>query len=80
MASLIIEVFENEKPDVTFKIPLLVLQIAAKLIPRKAFQALESEGINIQDVINAAKSGEISGQLIEVVDHKDNERIVISVA
>ncbi|MBS1209403.1 MAG: hypothetical protein H6R19_1801 [Proteobacteria bacterium] len=80
MANLIIETFENEKPEATFKIPLIVLKVAVKLIPQKAFQAMESEGIDIQEVIKAAKSGEISGQIIEIVGHKKNERIIISVA
>ncbi|WP_129212774.1 hypothetical protein [Crenobacter cavernae] len=80
MTSLIIDIFENDKREVTFKIPLLVIRVAAKLIPTKAKQALASEGININEIIEAAKSGEVTGTLLEVLDHKDNERIVISVA
>jgi hypothetical protein len=80
MASLIIDTFKDDKPEATFKIPLAVLTIAAKLIPKRAFQAMEDKGINIEEVIKAAKSGEISGQILEIVDHEEKERVAISVA
>ncbi len=79
MASLLIDTFEDDKLETTVRIPLLVLTIAAKLIPRSAFQAIEAQGINLQEVIQAAKSGEISGQILEVVDHQKKERVLISV-
>lgn len=79
MATMIVEIFEGENPGTTFKVPLAVFQLAAKLLPRKALDAMEREGMAVQEVIRATKSGELKGQVLEVIDRKDNERIVITV-
>jgi hypothetical protein len=79
MSNLVIDVFANSVHETTVKIPLLVLQIASKLMPRQAIAAIEAKGLNVQEIINAAKSGEVFGNILDITDHKDDARIVISV-
>jgi hypothetical protein len=80
MANLKIRVFKGDKsqPDTTITIPGGILKVASKLIPKKAAAALEDKGIEINELIKLANNPEIQGTLVEVEEHKKNERIIIS--
>lgn len=54
-----------------------VLKIASKLIPKKAADALQEKGIDIDEIIKLSENPEAHGALIEVEEHDENERIVI---
>jgi hypothetical protein len=80
MANLKIRVFKGDKsqPDTTITIPGGILKVASRLIPKKAAAALEDKGIEINELIKLANNPEIQGTLVEVEEHKKNERIIIS--
>ena len=67
------------KPEVTITIPAQVFIIAKKLIPKKAYTALEEQGIDLSGIDDLISRGKASGVLLEVEDHRKNEKIVISI-
>ncbi len=74
-----IEIYEQETKQVTIRIPLGVLTFASKLIPQKQLAALEEKSIDLDGLIEAASHPDVSGLLMEIENHKDNEKILISV-
>ena len=66
-------------PEVTVTVPSHVFKIAKKLIPQKAYSALEEQGIDINGIDELISSGEASGVLLEVEDHKKKEKTIISI-
>ena len=80
MANLKIRVFKGgeKDPETTVTIPGDVLKVASKLIPKRAATVLQSKGIDLDEIIKLSTDPEIQGTLIEVEEHKENERIVIS--
>ena len=80
MADLKIRIFKNgkTKPDTTITIPGSVLRIAGKLIPKKASESLQEKGIDIDELIKLSNDQEINGTIVEIEDHKKNEKIIIS--
>jgi len=81
MLSLKIKIFkgENPEPDVTITIPLGILNVASKLIPKRAAVKLEEEGIDINEIIKLSENTDIRGTLVEIDDHGKNEKIIISI-
>lgn len=79
MKSLCIEVFEGENKEATVRIPVAVLRVASKLFPSKYMSSLDKNDVSLDDLLEAASSHEVTGRLIEIEDHMDNERVVISV-
>jgi hypothetical protein len=81
MASLKIRVFKgnNISPDTTFTIPLGMLRFASKMLPKKAATALEDKGIDINQIVELSKNEEIRGTLVEIEEHKKNEKVVIAI-
>jgi F0F1-type ATP synthase epsilon subunit len=80
MANLKIRVFKagEADPDTTCTIPGGVLKIASKLIPRQAASALRDKGIDLDEIIRLSADPNAAGTLLEVEDHKKNERVVIA--
>ena len=80
MANLKIRVFKGgeTEPETTITIPGAVLKVASKLIPKRAATVLQNKGIDLDEIIRLSTDPEIQGTLIEVEEHKENERIVIS--
>ena len=80
MADLKIRVFKGgeAEPETTVTIPGGVLKVASKLIPKQAAAALQDKGIDLDELIKLSTNPEVRGTLIEVEEHKENERIVIS--
>ena len=68
----------TEKPLTTVSIPLAVIKIVKSLIPKKAKEQLEKEGINIQEIIKLSESPDFTGIVLEVDNHEKNEKVVIS--
>ena len=80
MADVKIRVFKSgeTEPEPTVTIPGSVLNVASKLIPKKAAAALQDEGIDLDELIKRSRNPEIRGTLVEVEEHKKNEKIIIS--
>ncbi|REL26292.1 hypothetical protein DXX93_06645 [Thalassotalea euphylliae] len=79
MKMLKIEVFENNVKDTTIKIPLDVLKAISRVFPKKYLSLLEAKSMGIEDLILAATNPDTSGTIVEIEDHQDNERVIISV-
>jgi len=81
MANLKIRIFKvgEEKPETTVTIPGGVLQVAAKLLPRQAHEALREKGMDLDEIVKLATSPGQTGTLVEVEDHKKGEKVVIAV-
>jgi hypothetical protein len=81
MADLKIRVFKigEAQPETTVTIPGGILKLAANLIPKQATEALRDKGIDLDELIRLSTTPGFSGTLVEVEDHKDNQKVVISV-
>jgi len=80
MADVKIRVFreEHDEPQTTVTIPGSILDVAARLIPKRAADALRDEGIDIAELIELSKNPELHGTLVQVEDHEKGERILVS--
>ena len=78
MANLKIRVFHGEEPEATITIPDSALKVAQKLIPRKAAEAMQDKGVDLEEIIKLAENPEAMGTLVEIEGHGKNERIIIS--
>ena len=80
MTDLKVRIFkeDKERPATTVTIPGGILKIAFNLIPRRATAALKEEGIDLDELIRLSENPDAKGNLVEVEDHKTNERVVIS--
>ena len=80
MKKLCIKKYEQgtEKPLTTVSIPLAVIKIVKSLIPKKAKEQLQKEGIDIQEIIKLSESPDFTGIVLEVDNHEKNEKVVIS--
>jgi len=81
MADLKIRVFKigEAQPETTVTIPGGILKLAANLIPKQATEALRDKGIDLDELIRLSTTPGFSGTLVAVEDHKDNQKVVISV-
>lgn len=81
MASLKIRAYSGEKsePDKTFTIPLNVLNVAAKLIPKDAAADLKRDGIDLDEIVEISRRSDVQGVLLEAENHIENKRVVISI-
>ena len=81
MADLKIRVYKSgaEDPQTTVTIPGGVLKLAARLIPKRAMNALQAEGIDLDEIIELSNNPEVKGTLVEIDEHSKNEKIVISI-
>ena len=80
MTKLCIKKFEQEskKPLTTVSIPLAVIKMVDNVIPKKAKEELQKEGIDIKEIIKLSESPHFSGTVLEVDNHLKNEKIIIS--
>lgn len=81
MLKLRIRIFKNndESPDTTITVPLALVKIASKLIPRKTLTVLDDLGIDLEQVIEISKTEEALGTLAEIEEHKKHRKIIISI-
>lgn len=66
------------EPETTVTIPGGILKIASKLIPNKALTSLQEKGIDIEEIIRLSDNPDARGTLVEIEEHKKDERIVIA--
>ncbi len=80
MADLKIRVYKNNQsdPETTITIPGKVLTVASKLIPKRATEAMQEKGIDINEIIELSKKPDVNGTIIEVEEHKKKEKIIIA--
>ena len=80
MTDLKIRVYKggDAAPDTTVTVPGGVLKIASKLIPKQAREALQEKGIDLEEIIKLSENPEAHGTLVEVEEHKKNEKIVVA--
>ncbi len=80
MANLLIRVFKEggSDPDTTVRIPGGVLKVASALIPQKVSQSLTAKGIDLEEILKLAENPDARGTLIEIEEHRKNEKIIIS--
>jgi hypothetical protein len=80
MANLKIRVFKRgeSEPDTTVTIPGNILKIASKLIPYKLAAILQDKGIDIEEIIRLSENPDAQGPLVEIEEHKKNEKIVVA--
>jgi len=81
MLKLKIRIFKNNdpKPDTTMTVPLTVIKVASKLVPRKALKFLDDLGIDFEEILEISKTEEALGILAEIEEHKKNRTIIISI-
>ncbi|MCK4788244.1 MAG: hypothetical protein KAV87_31170 [Desulfobacteraceae bacterium] len=81
MASLKIRTFKGggTEPDTTISIPLAILRLAAKVIPKHATSVLQEKGIDVDLIVELSQNKDIRGTLVEIEDHKKNEKIIIAI-
>lgn len=80
MVSLRIRVFKGgeSSPETTVSIPVAMLRFSARLLPRQTAGALREKGIELEEIIRLADNPEARGTLIEVQEHRKDQRIVIA--
>lgn len=80
MADVKIRVFKRgeTRPDTTVTIPGSVLDVASRLIPKRAVAALQDVGIDLDELIKLSRNPDVRGTLVEIERHKKNEKFIIS--
>jgi len=80
MSQLKIRVYRGDDSHLasTVTIPGGILKIAANLLPRRAIEALRSEGMDPAEIARLADNPEARGELVTVEDHDKGERVIIS--
>ncbi|MGD9367223.1 MAG: hypothetical protein PVH87_16105 [Desulfobacteraceae bacterium] len=80
MADVKIRVFKRGEthPDTTVTLPGSVLEVASKLIPKRAVAALQDVGIDLDELIKLSRNPDVRGTLVEIERHKKNEKFIIS--
>ena len=81
MADLKIRIFKNNEsePETTVTIPGTVLTVASKLIPKKVAEAMQEKGIDINELVELSKKPDVQGTIIEIEEHKENEKVIIAI-
>jgi hypothetical protein len=81
MLKLKIRIFKNNdhQPDTTMTVPLGIIKVASKLVPRKAVKILDDLGIDLDQIIEISKTEEPLGTLAEIEEHNKHRKIVISI-
>ena len=81
MSDLKIKVFNGSDslPKTTVTVPGAVLKVASKLIPKQAMDALQKQGIDLGELLKLSENPDAHGTIVEVEDHKKNERVVIAI-
>ena len=81
MPSLKIRTFKGNEidPDTTVTIPLGVLKVSSKFMPKQAAAALQEKGIDLNQILELSHNKDLQGTLVEIEEHKKNEKIVIAI-
>jgi len=80
VADFKIRIFKDGEPapTTTITIPSGILKVASKLIPKRAAAVLLDKGIDIDELIKLSANPEVQGTLVEIEEHKKNEKIIVS--
>jgi hypothetical protein len=80
MAKLKIKIFKDgqSEPSKTITIPDGFVSVASKLMPKEAASALESSGIDLNNLVKMSKDSDALGVLVDVDVHDKNKRIVVA--
>ena len=79
MKNLKIQIYKSRqdtKPETSITIPLSVIHLGLKLLPKKIRLTMEKEGIDLIQCNEFTKEKDLKGDLIEI--ENPNEKIVIS--
>ena len=69
---------ESKKPLTTVSIPLAVIKMVENVIPKKAKEELQKEGIDIKEIIKLSESPHFTGTVFQIDNHQKYEKIIIS--
>jgi len=80
MADLKIRIFKCGEPipETTVTIPGGILKFASRFIPKQVAIALQEKGIDVNEIVKLSENPDAKGTLVEVEEHKKNQRIVIA--
>ena len=80
MPNLKIRIFKRAEtePETTITIPGNILKIASKLIPHRLAEICQDKGIDINEIIRLSENPEAQGTVVEIEEHKKNEKVVIA--
>jgi hypothetical protein len=78
MARLKIEVFEGGARSATITLPTWLVVGASKMLPKIAGKDLK-EHIDIERIVEMAKDPSATGIVLDIEDHEDQDRILISI-
>jgi len=70
---------DSDAPENTVTIPLSVFKIVAKIMPKKALEALQQNDIDIAEIQRLAENPDVQGTILEVEEHTKGSRTVISI-
>ncbi len=69
----------SDTPEKTVTIPLTIFKIVAKIMPKKALDALQQNDIDIEEIQNIADNPDVQGIILEVEEHTKGVRTIISI-
>ena len=70
---------DNDEPEKTVTIPLSVFKIVAKIMPKKALDALQQNDIDIEEIQKLTENPDIQGTILEIEEHSKGSRTIISI-
>ena len=73
-STLKIQIFEEGASVATISIPLSLAKTASKLMPKRM------QDVSMDEILKLAENPPQNGVLLQLEDHRDNSRLVISVA
>ena len=81
MKSIKIREYKNDSdaPEKTVTIPLSVFKIVAKIMPKKALDALQQNDIDIEEIQKLTENPDFQGTILEVEEHSKGSRTIIAI-
>ena len=70
---------DSDLPETTVTIPLSIFKIVAKIMPRKALDALQQNDIDVKEIQKLAENPEVQGTILEVEEHAKGSKTIISI-
>ena len=70
---------DSDQPETTVTIPLSIFKIVAKIMPRKALDALQKNDIDVEEIQKLAENPEVQGTILEVEEHTKGSKTIISI-
>ncbi len=70
---------DSDLPETTVTIPLSIFKIVAKIMPRKALDALQQNDIDVEEIQKLAEHPEVQGTILEVEEHTKGTKTIISI-